>query len=240
MAGIYSLFEQAAKLTEKIPWRYRLLAGAGTGAGLEAAFGDPNRDIMDRLAEGLFIGGTLGLGAGAVTRVIGRGADLAGTVSQKIAGNRMAAFQTRFAANKAEFGFFKGVTETIQRSPFATAGIGAAAGYAIAPEGHKMQGLAIGAGIGVATPYALGAYRGFEAVSKLPGGTTGLLIAGASVPLAAMVATGYGPPASAGAAVPGVGGTIDYEPMEGDMRDRMTAMNASGDIVLGLNGRRHG
>jgi hypothetical protein len=213
----------------------------------EAVYGDPNRDLMDRITEGVVMGAGTGLAAGSLTRLAGRGAELAGSVGQRVVGNRAGAFSARLAAAKAtitpEMGFFtkaKTLAAPFAKSPFITMTAGAGLGYMVAPEGHKAQGMTVGAGLGLLTPAAIKAYGGFEKLSQIPGGRMGLYLTAAAIPLAAQVAFGHGKPEATASAVPGIGGTMDYEPLSGDMADRMTAMNASGEIVLGLNGRRHG
>jgi len=247
MPGIYSIFEAAAGVVGKAPWRWRLLGGAAAGGVGAAAFGDKDRDLMDRITEGVVMGAGTGLAAGGLLKAAGHVADFGGAVGKRVAGKRMAAFGARMASTKAAFtpemGFFaraKKYAGVVGRSPLMTMAAGAGVGYMVAPEGQKAKGAAIGAGLGLMTPAVVGAYQGFEKLGKVPGGRMGLYLTAAAIPLAAQVAFGHGKPEAAASAVPGIGGTIDYEPLSEDMSDRMTAMNASGDIVLGLNGRRHG
>ena len=232
MPGIYSIFEGAAKVTGKIPWRWRLMAGSAAGAAGQGFFGDKDRDLMDRITEGIVMGAGTGLLAGPLLRVAGRGAQLGAAAGKKITGNRFGAFQKSIAK--------RGLWDTVQRSPFVFAAAGAGVGYMVAPEGQKAKGVMMGAGFGLMVPTGIGVYKGYNALGKVPGAQNTAFIAAAAVPLAAQVAFGHGKPEASAYAVPGVGGTIDYEPLSEGMADRMTAMNASGDIVLGLNGRRHG
>jgi|SRR5208283_3862462 len=247
MPGIYSIFEAAAGVVGKAPWRWRLLGGAAAGGVGAAAFGDKDRDLMDRITEGVVMGAGTGLAAGGLLKAAGHVADFGGAVGKRVAGKRMAAFGARMASTKAAFtpemGFFaraKKYAGVVGKSPLMTMAAGAGIGYMVAPEGQKAKGAAIGAGLGLMTPAAVSMYHGYNALGRVPGGQNALFIAAAAIPLAAQVAFGHGKPEATASAVPGLGSTIDYEPLSEDMSDRMTAMNASGDIVLGLNGRRHG
>ena len=131
-----------------------------------------------------------------------------------------------------------GVKALMRPLPLAMAG--AAAGAVIAPSGYRAQGAAIGAGLGFSYPIGKKILGGWNALGHVPGAQSGALIAAAAVPVAASVAFGHGEPEGGGVAMPGVGGTMDYAPMSGNMQDRMFAMNATGDLVLGLHGRQHG
>src|SRR5208337_4319577 len=173
MPGIYSIFEAAAGVVGKAPWRWRLLGGASAGGGGAAAFGDKDRDLMDRITEGVVMGAGTGLAAGGLLKAAGHVADFGGAVGKRVAGKRMAAFGARMASTKAA---------------------GAGVGYMVAPEGQKAKGAAIGAGLGLMTPAAIGAYQGFEKLGKVPGGRMGLYLTAAAIPLAAQVAFGHGKP----------------------------------------------
>lgn len=222
--GIYDIFAKAASLVEKAPWRTRLLSGALAGAAYEGFAGDRDEDIFTRMGKGIFVGGALGLSTGGLIRAVGVGA---------AGGERIgkAAIARRIAAVKSQ-----GWKAMMKPGTLAIAG--AAAGAAIAGPGHRTQGAILGGGLGFAALPAKGLYKGFSALGKIPGVQTTALIAAASVPVAAGVMFGGQEPSAM--AMPGIGGTIDYTPIDGGMKDRMIALNASGDIVLGLHGRSHG
>jgi hypothetical protein len=255
--GIYDIFKTAAAGAEKIPWRWRLLTGAGAGAAVGAVSGDENTPLATRMMTGAVVGTGLGIAAGTVIRG-------AGGLTAGVAGIGKTAIAGKTAAVRSQ-GF-----KALMKPGTLMLG-GAVAGAVIAPEGHRMQGAAIGAGVGLAVIPGKKMYEGFEAIGRAPGAKgranavlkaggpgaeakaaaimkekgfpglqTGAIIAASAVPLAASVAFGKDTPEGSANAIPGIGATIDYAPLSGNMQDRMFAMNASGDITLGLNNRRHG
>lgn len=226
MPGVFDIFRLASESVAKAPWRWKGLIGATGGAAVAAVYGDSETPIAERITKGLVIGGGLAAVAPAAIRGFGHvasGAERVGTYAFK---NKMAALKTQGA--KALW------------KPGTLALGGAALGAALAPQGYGLQGAAVGAGVGFAAIPATKLYKGFEALGKVPGGQTTALLAAAAVPVAAAAVFGQQTPESEAAAVQGIGGTVDYSPLSGSMADRMIAMNASGDIVLGLNGQRHG
>lgn len=224
--GIYDIFAKAAQGVESTPWRWRALAGVGVGAAYEGINGDPDLSVTDRIAKGATIGLGLGLGAGYAVRGLGGVAAGAEKIAGKAVRSKVAAVQkTGYKALLKPGSLMVG---------------GAIAGATLAPDGHKTQGALAGAGIGLFAKPAISAYHGFEGLAKVPGLQTGVLLAAAAVPVAAVGVFGKGTPENEGSAIPGVGGTMDYEPLSGSMADKMVAMNASGDVVLGAHGRRHG
>lgn len=225
--GIYDIFAKAAGLAEKAPWRTRLLGGALAGAAVEGVAGNSDQDIFTRVSKGLFVGSVLGAATPSILRGIGAGASGGYKIGK-------AGVDARIAAVKAQ-----GWKAMMKPGTLALAG--AAAGAAIAPPGYRTQGALIGGGLGLASLPAKSLYKGWNALGKVPGGHTAALITAAAAPVAAGVAFGLNQPETSAAALPGGSpGIIDYTPIEGGMKDRMIAMNASGDLVLGLHGRSHG
>lgn len=227
MPNIYDLFRSAASLVEKTPYQYRVLAGAGAGAFMQAAHGDRDVPFTERIEKGLVYGAGIGLTAGSLVR----GAGLVAQAGERIG---RGAITRKVMAVKN-----KGIKQLFRPGMLTIAG--AAAGAYMAPPGNKTAGAMIGGGLGLATIPAMKLYKGYEALGKIPGGQTSLLLAAAAVPVAAGIIGSRGiPPESQGVAYPGPGGIIDYKPLSTGMQDRMTAMNASGDIVLGLHNRQNG
>jgi hypothetical protein len=224
--GIYDIFAAAARTVEKIPGRTRLLAGVTAGAVYQGFSGDPDQDIFTRIGKGMFIGGVAGLGVSAAMRGVGIAAAGGERIGRAAITSKIAQYQ-------------KVGWKTLMKPGTLAIG-GALAGAAIAPTGYKSQGALLGAGLGFVARPAMSMYKGFEALGKVPGAQTGAMIAIASIPVAAAGAFGHKTPDTEAMATPAVGGTMDYTPLEGGMKDRMTALNASGDIVLGLHGRQHG
>jgi hypothetical protein len=191
---------------------------------------------MDRITKGLLIGTVAGVGAPWITRGFGRLAQGVGRVAEggvrgKITGVR---------AGVKEFGPWSMKSYKALMTPGFLGLAGAAVGAAVAPPGYKMTGAMVGGGLGFAAMPFRSLYRGFTALEAVPGAQTGALITAATIPIAASAMFGRTRPETVGTAVPGLGAQVDYEPLEGDMKSRMTAMNASGEIVLGLHNRKHG
>jgi len=226
MPGIYDLFRIAAEGAEKLPVGYRVVAGAVAGGAADVAWGDKDTPFMDKLAQGMFAGGIAGGGVGFALRGAGKATEAAFSMGKSAVTSKAA--QVQKIGYKA---FMKPGTLMLG---------GAVAGAALAPSGHKTQGAMLGAGLGLAYKPAMGIIKGFNTLEHIPGAQTTALIAAATVPVVAAGIFGSGTPDASGGAVPGIGGTMDYTPLEGGMKDRMVAMNASGEVVLGLNGRRHG
>lgn len=226
MPGIYDLFRLAAAGVERVPWNSRLLAGAGGGALYGALLGDRDKPFMERISKGAVVG--LGLGLG--TPELLRGAGLVASGGTRVS---KAALTGKFNAIKREgFGAFM--------HPGTLMLGGAAVGAAIAPEGHRSQGAMLGASLGFGFIPGRAIYRGYEHLGVLPGAKPAALVAAGSG--AVIAGSIFGSPAaeSSGTVMADVDGPIDYRPISDNMRDRMMAMNASGDLVLGLNGRKHG
>jgi hypothetical protein len=228
--GIYDIFRLAAEGIEHVPWRARLLVGAGGGAVLGGMTGDKDTPITSRIARGAFVGAGLGLLAGGAIRGIGAGATAGGNLGKYAGAKEFTALKAGFKAEG-----FKGLMR-----PFPLAVGGAIAGAAIAGPDNRLQGAAIGAGIGFAAMPVKKVFSAYGALGHVPGAKTAVLAtAAAGAVIAGSIIRNPEPQAGA-YATPGIGGTIDYEPISSGMQDRMYAMNASGDITLGLNNRRHG
>jgi hypothetical protein len=119
-------------------------------------------------------------------------------------------------------------------------GGGAAIGAAIgAANGDPVTGAAVGATAGLAARMAYGATDAWKKAGKIP-----LLRSAGVVGLSTMIFVGTqamvdGEFAGEAGAIPdGMGGYEYGEP--GGLKSRMSAMNATGDLVLGLNNARHG
>jgi hypothetical protein len=133
------------------------------------------------------------------------------------------------AAVKAGRAFFR---------PVGAAMAGAAIGAMISddPEQGALIGGSLGMAAGVAGKYG----KTLKTISKIPGaGIVGLLAATAG---AAVLGTAMTPPEyqSAAEARDDGTGTVDYRPYQGSIRTRMLNMQAQGDLVFGLNNKRHG
>jgi hypothetical protein len=269
--GIYDIFKMAAAGAEKVPWRWRLLAGAGGGAAVGAMSGDKDTPVMERMAKGAFIGTGIGLGAGIALRGAGGLASGAESIGKTALSSKTSAIgkamrgvgsATRQAIHdvgpltSGEQGFMGIISGRVRQAgeiltplakglaPLTNPGTlalgGAAIGAMVAPSGHRMKSAAVGAGVGFAAMPAMQMMKGWKALGNVYGGQTTALIAAAAVPVAASAMFGKATPDGSANAAFGAGGITDYSPSSDDMRDRMYAMNASGDLVLGLHGRQHG
>lgn len=234
MAGISSLFSTAAKAVEFAPTHMRLAVGALGGGALGAMTGNPDESLEQRIARGMVLGGVAGLAAPAVMRLGGAGAEtgVGGFINKiKKQGTK---FNSLRAANPGAKGLMTAMSafNTASNRMIAGAGVGAL----VAPRGHKLQGAGLGASIGLAGPSI---YRAGSAWNKIPSIGQSALLGSLAVPIA-----GYGIIKGAGSltSIAGVeeNGINSYQPMTNSMADRMNAMNASGDIVLGLHNRQHG
>lgn len=221
MAGIYDLFKMTAKMVESVPLGNRLLYGAAAGAGYQAVYGDQETPLSERIGKGLFIGGGLGAGAGLAIRGAGVAATAGARVGRGIVASKIGQVQKQG---------WRALTK-----PGSLMVGGAVAGGIMG----GAPGAVVGAGVGLAARPLKGLWTGYSALSKVPFGETGAIIAASTIPITAGVLMDRGTPETEAMAMPGPMG-IDYTPIEGGMKDRMTAMNASGDIVLGLHGRQHG
>lgn len=243
--SIYDIFSKAASVVEKAPFRTRLLAGFTAGGVVGAMTGNPDEDITTRFARGAFIGSAIGFGSAAVVRGVGRFTERAG-----MAGLRgIQGLPTAFKGQAARFSELRraGVSGLeAARKSFATYGnvmlAGAGIGALVAPPGSRLQGAAIGAGVGVLGRMAMPAAIGYSKLGKVPLlGTPAqaALLSSVGFPILAYGTFRTGAPASEVAGIENMGDTA-YQPMTSGVADRITAMSASGDIVMGLNNRRHG
>ena len=221
MPGIYDLFSKTAALAERIPLGNRLAAGAAAGMVYQGLYGDQDLSIGERLGKGVFIGAASGGLVGLGIRAAGSVTSGATRIGKSVVASKIAEVQARGLVALTRPGTLM----------IAGAGVGAAIG--------GPTGAAVGAGIGLGVRPIKSLWSGYEALGRIPGGQTGALIAASTLPIAAGAAFGLRSPETEAAAMPGPLG-MDYEPIQTGMRDRMIAMNASGDIVMGLNGRRHG
>jgi hypothetical protein len=226
MPGIYDLFRLAASGAERIPWGNRITAGAVGGALYGTFLGDKDTPFTDRVSKGAFIGVGLGLGAPSIVRGLGRvatGGISGGKIG--IAGKYNAIQREGFSALMKPGTLMLG---------------GAAIGAAVAPTGHRKQGALIGAGLGYGFIPGRALYKGYSTLGNIPGAQTTALMTAAAGTIAASSMFGNASPSAESTGLNNEEGTIDYKPISGNMRDRMLAMNASGDLVLGLHGRQHG
>lgn len=114
------------------------------------------------------------------------------------------------------------------------AGAGAIIGAGIAGEGHRTSGAFIGAGAGAAAATVLSGVKSWGRMGGFGKAGLGLAIA----------ATAFGAGKSArhfeeAAAAPGDAGETQYTQVSGAGR-RSRSMQASGDMVFGMNSARHG
>jgi len=234
--NIFDLFSTAAKGVEAVPWRWRLMAGAAVGVGYQAFRGDPDTDFFDRITKGVLLGSVAGLAAGPAVKALGGFTTGTGRIAKW-------GITSKFSDVRAgikEFGPWSAKSYKALMHPGFLALAGAGVGAAVAPEGHRMQGAAIGAGLGFMTMPVYHMAQGWKVLGNIPGAKTSTLIAAAALPVLGSAIVGRTLPETTATAIPGLGAQMDYEPLEGDMKSRMTALNASGDIVLGLHNRKHG
>jgi hypothetical protein len=233
MPGIYEIFATAAATVKTVPWRWRILSGAGVGAVAGAATGDPNEDLLSRIGKGMVLGTVAGVGAEAAIRGAGRGVEFAGRRFGGYFGRR----NEVFSAAKKTMGMVPAARKAFL-TPLTLGLVGAGVGAAVAPPGSTMMGAVLGGAAGAAIMPAKGLWTGYERLGKIPGAQTAALLS-AAVPVAM-----YGAFRDVGqqagiAGVEGPEGPI-YQPMSSGVADRVAAMSASGEIVLGLNNRRRG
>ncbi len=226
MAGITDIFRMAAEGVDKIPWRWKLLAGTVGGAAIGASSKDDNLTFGQKVARGMAIGGVGAFGSGMLLRAAGHGTEAMTSIGRAVVTNKFS--EVKLQGLKA---LMKPGTLMLG---------GAAAGAIIAPEGHKTQGALIGGGLGLAARPVKGFLNAWNAMGNVKGLQTVALLTTSAVAVSAAGIFSRGTVEGQGATTSGIGGTIDYEPLSGSMKDRMLAMNATGDIVLGLHGRQHG
>lgn len=232
MPSIYSVFSAAASAIEKAPWRLRVASGVVGGVVAEGMFGSREDDLGTRIKKGIFLGAGAGLLAPHITRIVGRGANFTGNRMLDYAGYRYGKFN-KYKDTLGKFGAARKALFTVPIMAAAGAGIGAA----VAPDGQRTRGAMLGAGIGMLAKPASMLWSGWEKAGEVPGlQTAGIALAGASLAGAgafmqmepqATVAAGNTPAGP------------EYGPAGNSMNDRMAAINASGDIIFGLHGRRH-
>lgn len=250
MPGIYDLFSLVAKGVEATPWRGRLLGGMALGAGYQMVAGDPDESMESKFGKGIFLGGLGGLGASAAIRAGGRVAQSGAFGLRKAAEMKVNKFKSLWAADKS-FKTFKMFGKDIPTGipnaayqmlskPHMLGLLGAGAGALIAPDGHKMQGAIAGAGIGYFSGPIMSTYKSYEKLGAFPGAKSAALITAAGIPVMASAILGNNDPVEATAVGNMTPMGIGYQPGSESMKDRVTAMNASGDIVLGLHNRAHG
>lgn len=225
MPGVYDIFRYAADMVERVPFQWRAIAGATAGVGYQLTNDNEDLSLGAKVGKGLFIGTSVGLGMGNITRLAGRVAQAGTGIGRFAVTSKINAVQrSGFAALRTPGMFMLG---------------GAFAGAMMAPPGSRGTGAIIGGGLGLATIPAMKLYSGYESMGGFGKITTLAGVAGIPVAVGILGNRGINPEAEA-AAYPGPGATIDYTALDGGMNNRITAMNASGDIVLGLHGRQHG
>lgn len=205
----------------------RILLGAAGGAAANAFWGDKEKPLTERLKKGAL----WGAGAGAFVGLTARTAGMAGEgVYQgvkyavptggrslgKYAANRVAAF-------RGGAGFYR----SFGTYPVFMAG-GAALGAYMSPD-NRMKGAAVGAlgGAGLKTVAEVGMFYNRSSFPVRAG-----MLAAGTVGAFGIASALQEPPTSA--ELPSY-----EETMQGSMLDRVRAMNAQGDIVLGAHRGRH-
>lgn len=226
-----------------------VLIGAGVGATIGAASGfapkaddeftDPYRRAGTRAlglglagaAGGLLLGGNYARIPGAAAWGFKKAAGVVESASASVSA-RAAAFE---AAGSTKVG---ATASAFARSPFFMTAAGAGVGAIIGAHYDRPgAGAAIGAGVGLGTVAALKSTR----VLKTPAGRIGtiltlsaaLLYGGEAMKASSAETVTFGRP-------DGMGGYTYSSTPEGNVRQRINAMNASGDVVLGLHNLRHG
>jgi hypothetical protein len=240
-----------ARSTAKAAWpTARFLAqrptviGAGAGAAAGYFLRDRGEDAdstIDRMLIGAAIGG--GLGLFTPTKRLAR------TLGSK-AVNHFKAMPGAYSALRADG---KGVWDALQGSYMSMPlmmGAGALAGYEYNRRngGDPYQGILYGAGLGAAAKGAAGAVGWWNRLGRYPGAHQGLAISTAAA--VGMYGIAHRDMSTTYQAVPDelTGGvetgpqisTNEANPVAFSMRDRTEALNAHGNIVFGLNNRRHG
>jgi len=244
-------------------------AAIGGGALLNWRFGNQDVESGDRLKQGAMFGGAALLtvplwkraivgggfslsrpagmsradwlrGAGSAVRnaPLGRGASWAAGKARGYGAGLQAEYRQQIA---------QGASRLSALSTFATVpvmgGLGAVLGAGIAGEGHRTQGALIGGAVGSAGAVA---FRATKLVKNMGAGKRLGLYAGlAVVAFSAGQAMNHEYSEQAGVANPMTGEDDIVDPsvaarMESGVRNRMQSMNAHGDMVFGMNRKRHG
>lgn len=234
MPNISSVFASAAKLVEKTPWTWRVAAGGLAGVTEQILMGDPNANMEDKIGKGLLIGGIVGAASGSFIRGAGKASEGLFNKSTGYLGKRMGVYSSEIA-NKA------GVLPSMQKAfmtPAIMAVTGAGIGAAVAGPDRRIKGALIGGGLGLASIPTMNLFKAHSALGKIPGGQTALYAT------AGLGITAYGAFADNDhhSEINGQmeeGGMMSYSPSSSSVSDRMSAMNASGSIVLGSHSLRH-
>ena len=210
----------------------RIVLGAAGGAGLNVAFGDKNKPAWERVQTGALWGAGVGMFTGPVMWYAGMAGE--------------AAFRTARTAARgvptttSRIGRYLGNRYNVLRSSkslykaFGTVPImmtaGAVTGGILAPSGQRMKGAALGAAAGLGVKAGYGIYRAYEAMPGI--GQAAMIAAGTAGVFT--VANALAPPQ--------YGDIAEAPPMyeTAGIRGRMNNLNATGDVTLGLNNRRHG
>ena len=217
----------------------RMLIGAILGAGTNAAFGDSDVPLGRRLTRGALAGGFLGLAvypalysAGA----LGEGIFRAGKAGVPAVGRRIGRYfgrgYSRFMENPSLGQLYKSFGTT---GGFMMAGT-AIGGYVGAQTGHPFKGMLYGAGVGLGAKGTAEFFSLYSKAGKL--GQAGL-IAGGVAGVFGIASVAQPPDLSQSVVVtPDIAGLPEYGPPGSGLQERLRSMNATGDIVLGLHGRR--
>jgi hypothetical protein len=188
----------------------RALVGSVAGATVSGFAGDENSSLLGRVAAGALVGAVLGEPSPSIAKM----------------------FQKK-AAGFTKMGWARSSTR------FLGAGGGAVVGGVVGTfTGYPIVGAAIGAGAGLGLKGADSLLHAYK--SSGPIGRLGMVAAGTTVAAGAALALnpGEGPGMTAMASRDDTG-MPEYQ-MDTGARRRLDTINAQGDIVLGLNNRRHG
>jgi hypothetical protein len=224
----------------------KLWLGAAAGAAGFGLWGDKNQDLGDRVQ----VGALTGLVAGAASHLIWPGAQ-AGLYAGKLGASQyISSMKSRYAAMRgAGAGAFTSAFHSYGTRGVFT-GLGAVIGASMAGEDHRMQGAAIGGALGYGARSLWTASSMYKRLptrwgpgKKLPTFFQTGFIAGLST-LAFAAGTAFRSDNHEAAAVYNeTGGYDEYTPgaaPDSGVRERMRNINATGDMVLGAHGLRHG
>ena len=252
-------------LTDKI-W-----LGAAAGAVGVGAFGDRDRPIGDKLAAGATLGVVAGIGSSAIlsaAKKTGRlgwhgGTTYLSSMSSKYADLTKAVKKPYTGLTKAGMGPLAASFRAYGTRGVFT-GLGAVVGASVAGEDHRMQGAAIGAGVGFAARNLVGGaqvYKQFgtmhypkfmpktfmgktrnagQAVSR-PGGKLAFIAGLSALAFVAGAALSNHDHVTAASYNAGAESGYDaYDPGSAPDSGIQENIGAHGDVVLGSHGARHG
>jgi hypothetical protein len=242
-------------LTDKI-W-----LGAAAGAAGMGAFGDKDKPVEDRLASGALVGAMAGLGARSVYEM----SKPAGRIGRHGSSMYLSSMSSRYEGlTKANMKPFAAAFHAYgTRGAFT--GLGAVIGAVVAGEDNRMQGAAIGGAAGFAARTLVGGanvykqwgtmkypswaptkfmgkVRNTGQVVSRPGGRLAFIAGLSTLAFAAGGAFSNHDEVTAASYNAGTG-YDEYAPgaaPDSGIQERVKNMGATGNVVLGAHGSRHG